>query len=246
VLTLDRSDVLNALNWETIWALGDACTEVGSDDEVAAIVVTGAGDAFSAGGDINDQKTRAEWPLAAHVTSTGRLLGSVRAIFECPKPVIAAVNGVAAGGGAGLALLCDYRIASHRARIGFAYPRIGLGPDFGVSWTLPRIVSPGQASRLLFTGEYVDATEALRIGLVDELAEGDALDAAMALCRRIESVAPLSVRWAKAGLRRAEELSFAQAIEAELTIQHIGRNTHDHREGVTAFLERRTPDFTGR
>ena len=176
VITLDRPSALNALNWEAIWRLGDLCAQAGPDDDVAAIVITGAGSAFSAGGDINDQKTRADWPLAQHVTSAERLLGAVRAIFECSKPVVAAINGVAAGGGAGLALLCDYRIAAQGARVGFAYPRIGLGPDFGVSWTLPRIVGPGQAARLLFTAEYVDADEALRIGLADEVTQAGALD----------------------------------------------------------------------
>lgn len=245
IVTIDRPQVLNALNWEAIFALGDALTDVAENEDVLSVVITGVGDAFSAGGDINDQKQRARWPIARHVTTSGRLLRAVRAMYECPKPLIAAINGVAAGGGAGLALLCDIRVASPRARIGFAYPRIGLGPDFGVSWTLPRLVGPGQAARLLFTSEYLDADKALSIGLVDEIADGDTLEAALALCKQIASVAPLSVRWAKAGLRRADELSFTQAIEAELTVQHLGRNTHDHEEGTSAFLARREPKFTG-
>ena len=248
VVTIDRPRVRNALTWDAIHEIGELCTTAGHDDEVRAVVITGAGDqAFSSGGDIDDQQRRADWPIGRHAAGSGRLLSGMRGVFDCPKPVVAAVNGVAAGGGAGLALLADIRIASRNARIGFPYPRLGLGPDFGVSWTLPRAVGPGQASRLLFTGAYVDAEEALRIGLVDLVAEeGGALDAALALCDEISAVAPLSTRWAKTGLRRAEELSFAQAIEAEIQIQHIGRNTEDHREGIKAFREKRSPDFKGR
>lgn len=245
ILEIDREKVRNALNWETTFALGEAFERAGVDEDVRTVVVTGAGDAFSAGGDVRDQLRRASWPSAQHIAGAPKLLAAIRKIHDCPKPTVAALNGVAAGGGTGLALLCDIRVAARSARLGFVHPKVGLGPDFGISWTLPRLVGYGMASKLLFTAAMVDAETAHRIGLVEEVVD-DALDHSLRLCDTIAELAPLSIRWAKTGLRRSVGLSFAEAIDAEMEIQHIARHTDDHREGVEAFLEGRPPNFKGR
>lgn len=246
VVTIDRPEARNALTWELIEALGDAFDRAGSDDVVRCLVLTGADGTFCAGGDVKDQARRREWRVGDFVGPAGRLAGAARSVYECPKPAVAAIAGAAMGAGVSFALMADVRIAERGARFGFAYGNVGLAPDFGLTWTLPRAVGPGTAARLLYTAARIDAEEAARIGLVDELVdEGKALDAALELAETIAAGAPLSVRFAKAGLRRANELSFAKAVEAEGMGMHIARQTDDHAEGLRAFGERRPPRFRG-
>jgi enoyl-CoA hydratase/carnithine racemase len=246
VVTLNRPDRLNALSWELIEELGRRIAAYGIDDDVRAVVLTGAGRAFSAGGDVRGQAERAAWPIAQKPVRAAGLLDAVRSIWEFPKPLVAAVNGVAAAAGVGLALLCDLRIVDREARLGFPFAKVGLGPDLGVSWTLPRIVGPGHAARLLFSAAFIDADEAGRIGLADEVVDaGAAVSRAVSLCEEFATMAPLGLRLAKAGIHRSAEMSFASALQAEMMGQHIAAASADHEEGRAAFSEKRPPEFTG-
>lgn len=247
LVTLNRPDRLNALAWGLVADLGRVLADAATDDGVRAVVLTGAGRAFSAGGDVKDQKRRARWGVVERLDGIAPVMDTVRDCWEFPKPLIAAVNGVAAGAGAGLALLCDVRFASTDARFGFPFSRVGLGPDYGVSYTLPRVVGPGQAARLLYSARYVDAAEALRIGLVEEvLPAGDVVGAALGLASEIATVAPFGVRLCKQALRRSASVDFATAIDAEMTAQFLATQTEDHLEGATAFAEKRPPTFRNR
>ncbi|MGQ0481938.1 MAG: enoyl-CoA hydratase/isomerase family protein [Pseudonocardia sp.] len=247
VITINRPHRLNALAWDLIADLGTILADAAADDEVRAVVLTGAGRAFSAGGDVKDQKRRARWGVVERLDKITPVMDTVRACWEFPKPLIAAVNGVAAGAGAGLALVCDVRYASTEARFGFPFVKVGLGPDYGVSYTLPRLVGPGQAARLMYSARYVDAAEALRIGLVEEVFPADELlDGAVGLAAEIAAVAPLGVRLSKQALRRSASIDFATAITTEIAAQFLATQTEDHLEGATAFAEKRPPVFRNR
>lgn len=247
VVTINRPQALNALSWELVTELGEVVAEAAADDDVRAVVLTGAGRAFSAGGDVKDQRRRTDWGVVERLDGIAPVLAALRACWELPKPLIAAVNGVAAGAGAGLALVCDMRLASTEARFGFPFAKVGLGPDYGVSHTLPRLVGHGNAARLLFTGRYIDAAEALRIGLVEEVvAPGELADAADTLAREIAVAAPFGLRLAKQALRRSAAVDFATTIETEISAQFLATQTTDHREGTTAFAEKRAPVFRNR
>ncbi|HEY9413986.1 MAG TPA: enoyl-CoA hydratase-related protein [Pseudonocardia sp.] len=247
VITINREHRLNALAWDLISELGGILASAAVDDSVRAVVLTGAGRAFSAGGDVKDQKRRAQWGVIERLDKITPVMDTIRACWEFPKPLIAAVNGIAAGAGAGLALACDVRYASTEARFGFPFVKVGLGPDYGVSYTLPRLVGTGHAARLLYTGRYVDADEALRIGLVEEvLPAHELLDAAVGLASEIAQVAPLGVRLSKQALRRSASIDFATAITTEITAQFLATQTQDHLEGATAFAEKRPPVFRNR
>jgi 2-(1,2-epoxy-1,2-dihydrophenyl)acetyl-CoA isomerase len=246
VVTINRPERLNALAWDHICEIARVLAVQADDDAVRAVVLTGAGRAFSAGGDVSGQAKRAAWPIAQKPVRAAPLLEAVRSIWEFPKPLVAAVNGVAAAAGVGLALLCDLRIVDRRARLGFPFAKVGLGPDLGVSWSLPRIVGPGQAARLLFSAAFIGADEAARIGLADEVVDaGAALTRSLALCEEFGELAPLGLRLAKAGLRRSGETDFANALAAEMMGQHIAAASTDHEEGRAAFTEKRPPRFTG-
>lgn len=247
VLTLNRPERLNALAWDLIAEVGATLRDAAHDDTVRAVVLTGAGRAFSAGGDVKDQKRRTEWGVIERLDRAAPLLEAIRTTWEFPKPLIAAVNGIAAGAGAGLALACDIRLATTEARFGFPFAKVGLGPDYGVSYTLPRVVGPGQAARLLYTARYVDADEALRIGLVDEVLEpAELLPATLALAAEMTAVAPFGVRLCKQALRRSAGEDFPTAIRSELNAQFLATQTADHLEGATAFAEKRPPVFRNR
>jgi len=247
LVTINRPDRLNALSWALIADLAGVLEAAAGDDEVRATVITGAGRAFSAGGDVRDQRARASWSVVEKLEASGPLMDAVRTAWEFPKPLIAAVNGIAAGAGAGLAMLCDIRYASTEARFGFPFAKVGLGPDYGVSYTLPRIVGPGQAARLLYTARYIDAVESLRIGLVEEVVEPEhLLEAALGLATEIAAVAPFGVRLSKQALRRSASLDLGTALTTEITAQFLATQTADHLEGATAFAEKRPPRFRNR
>lgn len=247
VLTIDRPQARNAVTWDTVGALGDALADAADDDDIGIAVITGAEGAFCSGGDIKDQERRNDWRIGDFVAPSRALVQAITGIWAFPKPLLAAVNGVAAGAGAGLALLCDIRIAERSARFGFSFAKVGLGPDFGVTWTLPRIVGHDHAAKLLFSGELVAADAALELGLVTDVVEdGTSLERSLALAASFSANAPLSLRLAKTSLRRAAEIGFRESVEGEMLGQHVARSTDDHAEGLAAFLERRTAAFRGR
>jgi len=248
-VTLNRPERRNALNREAYSALEAAFREAQRDPEVRSVVLTGADPAFCSGDDVK------EIMLGEAKQGTLAQLRSVRpvptpaavAVLECDRPVIAAVNGAAVGWGMDLSLFCDIRIASERAKFGELFIKRGLIPDLGGLWRLPAVVGPSRAAELVFTGDVIDAPEAERIGLVSRVVQHDALlPAALELAGRIAQNAPLALRYAKEGLRRARhgDLDALGAYVGNTLGYLFG--TEDHREGALAFVEKREPVFKGR
>jgi enoyl-CoA hydratase len=242
-ITVNRPDKRNALNAAVRRELLEAFDEVRGDD-VRVVILTGAGSkAFVAGADIGEFAERS--PLEQRGTMTGRRIFDEIAAF--PAPVIAMINGFALGGGCELAMACDLRIAARSAKLGQPEVRLGLIPGAGGTQRLPRLVGPSRALRLVLTGELIDAAEAERIGLVDEVVDDDALEEhTLAIARAIAAHSPVAVRLAKSAVHASLEmpLSAGLAYERELFITAFGSD--DRREGVSAFLEKRSATFRGR
>jgi 2-(1,2-epoxy-1,2-dihydrophenyl)acetyl-CoA isomerase len=249
-LTLNRPERLNALGDTLRDDLYDAVLRASQDAEVRVMVVTGAGKGFCAGGDVkamNDAKegrTPAR-PLEDKVAPLrDRVLLAMR---DAPKPVIAAVNGAAAGAGMNLALGCDLRLASTAAKFTQAFVKRGLHPDWGGTYFLPRLVGMAKACELIFTGEIIDAQEALRLGIVNAVyAPEELLPAVYELARRIAAGPPVAIRLAKRALYHSEETDLRGALEFETFAQNVCSETEDAREGIRAFVEKRAPAFKGR
>lgn len=250
-LTLTRPDSLNAMTAELVESLHEHLAAIAVDPGVRVVILTGAGRGFCAGLDLGGYGMA---PHTEHLGPTQRgfavqkhiatLIGRLRSL---PQPVIAAVNGPAAGGGFALVLGSDIRIASRSAKFNAAFIRIGLSAcDIGTSWLLPRIVGVARAQELMLTGRIFDADEAHRIGLVVALHDGDdLLDAASAKAEQVMSNAPFGVSLTKEAMWTALEIPGMQAaIDLENRQQIMASATSDHREAMTAFLERRPPEFT--
>ena len=243
-LTLDRPEALNALTVPVKIALRDALETIARDGAVRAVILTGTGRAFCAGQDLAERERPDAAPLEVEVTE--RYNPIIRAIRSMGQPVIAAVNGVAAGAGASLAFACDLRIASEEARFVLAFGRIGLVPDSGATWFLPRLVGPAKAAELALVGEGLDAAEALRIGLVSKVVPGaQLLDEASTLAERLAEGAPLALALTKEALQRSATIDLDEALEGEAKLQGIAGASADHAEGLAAFREKRPPRFTG-
>ena len=246
-VTLDRPDRLNAFTLEMPDAIADAVTRLARDPGVRAIVVTGAGRAFCAGADVELLKQiveRQDAQAGRRLVDSGRRV--LAAIREAPQPVLAAVNGPAAGGGANLALACDIRIASDRASIGQSFVRIGLHPDWGGTYFLPRLVGPGKAAELIFTGALVPAEEAHRLGLFDRVVPHERFEDEVRACARaLAQAPPRALALAKAALRRSPHAELDEMLDLELRAQLECFATEDAREGIRAFLEKREPRFRG-
>jgi 2-(1,2-epoxy-1,2-dihydrophenyl)acetyl-CoA isomerase len=244
-LTLDRAAALNALTVPVKVALREALESLASDRAVRAVILTGAGRAFCAGQDLAERDEPDAAPLDVEVRE--RYNPIIRALQSMGQPVIAAVNGVAAGAGASLAFACDLRIASEEARFVLAFGRIGLVPDSGATWFLPRLVGPAKAAELALVGDPVDAAEALRLGLVSKVVPGEELmSEARALAERLAEGAPLAVALTKGALQRSLTIDLDEALEGEAKLQGIAGASADHAEGLAAFREKRPPRFTGR
>ncbi len=247
-LTLNRPERLNALGDTLREDLQDAVTHASEDSNVRVIVVTGAGKGFCAGGDVKAMNERreqgAERPLLEKV-APGRDR-TVLALRDSPKPVIAAVNGAAAGAGMNLALACDIRLASTAAKFAQAFVKRGLHPDWGGTYFLPRVVGLAKAAELIWTGEIVDAEEALRLGIVSAVHPPEELMAAAhALAGKIAAGPPIAIRLAKRSIYHNLECDLRQALEFETFAQNICFETEDAREGIRAFVEKRRPTFRG-
>jgi 2-(1,2-epoxy-1,2-dihydrophenyl)acetyl-CoA isomerase len=248
-LTLNRPERLNALGDTLREDLHDAVTHAAADPEVRVMIVTGAGKGFCAGGDVkamNDGKERgAARPLMDKV-APGRDR-TVLALRDAPQPIIAAVNGAAAGAGMNLALACDIRLASSAAKFAQAFVKRGLHPDWGGTYFLPRVVGAAKACELIFTGEIIDAQEALRLGIVSAVhAPDELMPAAQAIARKIAAGPPIAIRLAKRAIYHSLDCDLRQALEFETYAQNICFETEDAREGISAFVEKRPPAFRGR
>lgn len=247
-LTMNRPERLNALGDTLRTDLHDAVTKASDDPNVRAIILTGAGRGFCSGGDVkamNGAKQRNESPAIMDKVAPSRDL-TVLAMRDAPKPIIAAVNGPAAGAGMNIALACDIRIASSAARFGETFVRRGLHVDWGGTYFLPRIVGMAKACELIFTGDVIDVEEALSLGIVSQVVEPDNLmDTVRGLARKMAAGPPIAIRLAKRALYHNQECDLRAALEYETYAQNICRETEDAREGIRAFVEKRSPSFGG-
>jgi enoyl-CoA hydratase/carnithine racemase len=247
-LTLNRPDRLNALGDTLRDDLQDAVMRASEDAEVRVIVVTGAGKGFCAGGDVkamHEGRERGAQRALVERVAPGRDR-TVLALRDAPKPVLAAVNGAAAGAGMNLALACDIRIASTTAKFSQAFVKRGLHPDWGGTYFLPRLVGMAKAAELIWTGEIIDAQEALRLGIVSAVHPPEELmPVVYALASKIAAGPPIAIRLAKRALYHNLECDLRQALEFETFAQNICYDTEDAREGIRAFVEKRPPSFRG-
>lgn len=245
IITINRPQVLNALNRRTLEEL-DACVgQVIADDAVRVAILTGAGEkSFVSGADINE--------LAQLSPVAGRdygLFGQsvLNRIENSPKPFIAAINGYALGGGCELAMACTFRIASEKAKLGQPEVKLGLIPGYGGTQRLARLVGKGRALQLVLSGENISAQEAYRLGLVNEVVPGpDLLPEAENLARKIAANAPLAIRFCLEAVNRGLEIPLSEGLFLEATLFSLCCTTEDMKEGTRAFLEKRPPKFTGR
>ncbi len=244
ILTINRPKKLNALNEEVRDLCLQYLDEIENDDNVGAVVITGAGDkAFIAGADISEFEGRS--PFDQREAMRFPRVFDVMASF--PKPVIAMINGFCLGGGCELSMSCDMRIASDRARIGQPEINLGLIPGGGGTQRLPRLVGLGQAMKMILTGDMIGAEEAHRIGLVDEVVPHEELRAkTLELAGKIASKSPITVRVAKEAMRASERMSIEEGILYERDLFCLCFSTEDKKEGVTAFLEKRAAEWKGR
>jgi 2-(1,2-epoxy-1,2-dihydrophenyl)acetyl-CoA isomerase len=243
-ITLDRPDALNALTVALKEELLVALERVAADPAIRAVVLTGAGRAFCAGQDLRERLQ----PDAAALDTEIRVRYNplIRAMRGMPKPIVGAINGIAAGAGASLAFACDIRIAADGASFLLAFGRVGLIPDSGATWLLPRLVGGAKAAELALTAEPLSAVDAERFGLVARVVSADALLAeAHALAARLAAGAPLALALAKRALDRGWDATLEEQLETEAESQGAAGATADHAEGIAAFLERRAPRFTG-
>ena len=243
-IVLDRPDALNALTVQLKGELLAAFREAGRDRAVRAIVLTGSGRAFCAGQDLRERLEPDAAPLAVEVRERYNPL--ILSMRRLEKPIVGAINGVAAGAGASLAFACDLRIAAEGASIVLAFGRVGLIPDSGATWLLPRLVGLARAFELALLNEPLSAADAERIGLVSAVVPTESLlDEAHGLAARLAAGAPRAVALTKRALNRSLETDLESALEYEAFLQGIAGRTADHAEGLRAFLEKRPPRFTG-
>lgn len=243
-ITLDRPDALNALTVAMKGELLAAFRAVGKDRAVRAVVLTGAGRAFCAGQDLKERLQPDAAPLAVEVRE--RYNPIIRAMRALDQPIVGAVNGVAAGAGASLAMACDLRVAAEGASFTLAFGRIGLVPDSGSTWFLPRLVGPAKAAELALLAEPMSAADAERFGLVSRVVPvASVVDEARAVALRLAALAPRALALTKHALDRSWSSSLDAALDDEAYLQGIAGATADHAEGIAAFLEKRPPQFTG-
>lgn len=243
-LTLNRPDALNSFTVEMKEGLLAALKDAARDKEIRAVILTGAGRAFSAGQDLKER----QGPDAADLGTELRLRYNpiVLAMRRLEKPIVGAINGVAAGAGISIAMACDILIAAENATFIEAFSRVGLVPDTGSTWFLPRLVGSARAAEMMFTADPIDAATAERIGLINRAVPNEKLMAeATALAQRLATAAPIALALAKRALNRAYEMNLEQALDFEAQLQSIAGRSADHREGVTAFVEKRPPRFSG-
>jgi len=243
LLTLDRPEALNALNFDLLRRLDAVLDEVGAA-RYRALVVTGAGDrAFCAGADVSELRARPAADAYAGQRFGQRVFGR---LDELPIPSVAAINGFALGGGLELALACTLRVAVASARLGLPEIKLGLIPGHGGTQRLPRLIGRGKALELILTGELVGAREAERLGLVNRVVESDVIPAAIELAERLSGLSLPALRLARQAVLAAGEETLADGLETEARLGALAYSLEDAREGMSAFLEKRSPRFADR
>lgn len=251
-LSLNRPDKLNAMSNEMMTGLLDALTQAASDSKIGAVVLTGAGRGFCAGGDITAMRARNESSAPAP-TIEERVAGLRRGeeasllLHEMPKVTIAAVNGPAAGAGLSLAMACDIRLASDVARFGTAFAKVGFSGDYGGTWSLTRLVGSAKAREMYFTGDIINADEALKLGIANRVFPAASFrDEVHAFASKIANGPTIAYSYMKANLNAAINHELRELLDREAWGQTMTGYTEDHREAVKAFLEKRPPTFKGR
>jgi len=247
-VTLNRPEKYNAFAGLMRQEIVEVIDDVAGDREVRVVVITGAGKAFCVGGDVNEFVSGTTQALAQEVSSERHAMcKAALTINTMEKPVIASVNGVAAGGGCNLALSCDIRIASEKARFGQVFVRRGVHPDWGGIYFLPRLVGYAKAAELIFSGEVVDAEEALRIGMVNRVVAHEELaQTTRDFAERIARNAPIPIAFAKRGLQNFSKWDLPQALDYESYALEVCKQSEDFMEGFSSFLEKREPVFRGK
>jgi len=244
ILTIDRPDVYNCLNLETLLAIRATLADLALDKEVRALIVTGAGDkAFCSGADLKERRTMTEQQVQHYIRT---IRDTFTELERLPKPVIAAVNGLALGGGTELALACDLRVMGESAQMGLTETSLGIIPGAGGTQRLPRLVGKGKAKELIFTARRVAAAEALEIGLVNHVVpDGQVLEAALAMAGRIVENAPIALAQAKYAIDFGLEADLATGLAMESNAYQVLIPTKDRLEGLEAFKEKRKPVYRG-
>lgn len=245
-LTLNRPERLNALVPALTGALREALPRLAADGEVGAVVLTGAGRGFCAGGDVQSMEGRTEIPVAERSRQLRANAEIARLLAEMPQVTICALNGVAAGAGLSLALACDFRIAAESARFTTSFLRMGLVSDLGAAFFLRRLVGSAKAKELFLLGDMVNAAEGHRLGVLSRVvSDAELADEAAALARRLANGPRIAQAHLKALMQSAETDSLAHWLDLEAAAQARCAATADHREAMRAFGEKRAPDFTG-
>ncbi len=243
-VTLNRPDALNSFNIEMKEALLAALKDAARDRSVRVVVLTGAGRAFSAGQDLKERQAPGAADLGTELRA--RYNPIVLAMRRLDKPIIGAINGVAAGAGCSVALACDIRIAAETASLIEVFGRVGLVPDTGSSWFLPRLIGYARAAEMAFTTDPMDATTAAQIGLVNRVVPADELmHETNALATKLAQAAPLALGLTKRAFNRALECGLEEQLEYEAQLQSVAGRSKDHVEGVAAFVEKRPAKFSG-
>jgi enoyl-CoA hydratase/carnithine racemase len=244
VLTLNRPEVYNCLNLETLFTLRRLIAEIDADREIRAVIVTGAGEkAFCSGADLKERRTMTDRQVQLYIRT---IRDTFSELERLPKPVIAAINGVALGGGTELALACDLRVMSESAQMGLTETSLGIIPGAGGTQRLPRLIGKGKAKELIFTARRVHADEALAIGLVNRTAPPDQVMAsALALAEEMAANAPLALAQAKFAIDYGMEADLATGLAMESSAYQVLIPTRDRLEGLEAFREKRKPVYRG-
>jgi enoyl-CoA hydratase/carnithine racemase len=244
LITLNRPEVYNSLNREIVLSLREELERLADDKSVRAVIITGEGEkAFCAGADLKERQTMTPEQVLQFLKT---LQDTLLTLERLPKPVIAAINGVAFGGGTELALSCDLRIMSRHAKMGLTETSLGIIPGGGGTQRLPRLIGKGKAKELIYTARHVDAEEALAIGLVNQVVEpAELLDAARRLAADIAKNAPLAVAQAKYAIDHGLEVDLVTGLAIETNAYQVLIPTKDRLEGLKAFQERRKPNYRG-
>jgi 2-(1,2-epoxy-1,2-dihydrophenyl)acetyl-CoA isomerase len=244
-LTLNRPDKLNSFTEQMNTDIVKACKEVARNDEIRTLLITGSGRAFCAGEDLDSVSGEQEINHGEFLRK--RYNPMIMQIHQLNKPVVAAINGAAAGAGFSLALACDFRVASSKASFIEAFIHIGLVPDSGSSYFLPRIIGLGKALELAILGEKISAEKAQELGLVYQISEPDQLmEDAYTFAKRLASMPTKAISLIKRSMHKGMSSTLEEALEYEAYAQEIAGKTRDHKEGVTSFIEKRKPVFEGK